>query len=125
MKLTSILTSHAFTKQLGSEEDSQIISQMAGWLLETAVLTPTSQLSSVALQAIQVITASHSTCRIELTLAMSNRFSLVLSKLGAKDEKSKDASKSDSFDNTTAHVRRGERLRAVGRLLEAMDSIVE
>lgn len=126
--LTSIITSSTFIEQLGSEEDSHNVSHIAVWLLETAVLTPTSQLSFAALQAIQVITASHSTCRIEVALAMSSHYSVVLSKLGAKDEKVKhdcDESKSKELVKSKAHIRRGERLRAVERLLEAMRSIVE
>jgi hypothetical protein len=131
IRLTAILTSYVSVEQINNEEDNHIVSEIAGWLLETAVLTPTCQLSFAALQAIRTITSSHSKTRIEAAQAVSAHLPLVLSRLGANEGMLKNClgsavgSKGNQLRKFTAHVRRGERLRAIERLLQAIQWTTE
>lgn len=128
-RLVLLLNSAALTEQLESEEEKVAICEVASWLFEVAVLTPTSRLSFAALQALHDFISSDSMMKMDAVKAMLCRLTSILARLGAKDDILAGCSpdveptrkKRLSKHSTEKHIRRGERLRAVERLLQVLD----
>jgi hypothetical protein len=132
-RLVLLLSSVALREQLESEEESLALSQIASWLFEVAILTPTSHLSFTALQALQDFIPGYSTKEMDAAKAMLKCVTSLLSRLGAKDEILAGCSPEvisakkirPSKQSIEKHVRRGERIRAVERLLQVLELLAK
>lgn len=129
--LTHILSSGGLTEQL--ENDCENTPQLIVWLFEVAILTPTSDLSFAAMQVVSDLLSHHIIgnmaakaiidCLPTLFLKLGARIEIITDCFHGANVEELDKANTSKANSSNGYVRRGERKRAIERLVHILTLI--
>lgn len=128
--ISHFLRSGALTEELGNDDKN--VNNISIWLFEVAILTATSDLSFAALQVIGDLLAHQK--NYTAAKVIIDRLPTLLLKLGARREIINECfpaanvevspkQKNSKTNGKVGHIRRGERKRAIKRLVQILDLV--